>query len=203
MPNYVNKPGGVIVHMKDGSSEGLSYGDPIPDGIADYVDVSSFSDDVPRRIDADEQQVRDAKQRAALADSGQPNSSSSPVPSNYPDLDEDTVVQIVRNLEGYPGSQAAILLHEKLYGEGRQRIFDAASDAGRVQAALELAQLAPATEAAAEEPKDAPSDDVDPAKALAPSEDDKTAESESGDGDKTGEDPAPRRSGGRRTPPTS
>lgn len=134
---YVNKPGGVIVHFKDGTSHNLSYGDPVPaDEVADYVDVKTFADGQKRKPDAVELQVMESHRRAALAENGQVNSSSSPVPSNYSDLDEDGAAQLVANLEPYPDLQAAVIKHELAFGGNRQKVIDAASDYAKETAGL-------------------------------------------------------------------
>lgn len=134
---YVNKPGGVIVHYKDGTSHNLTYGDPVDQSlVADYVDVRTFADNQKRKPDADELAVADAHRRAALAENGQVNSSSSPVPSNYSDLDEDAASQLVSNLASYPEAQAAVVKHELAFGGGRQKVIDAAGEYAKTAAGL-------------------------------------------------------------------
>lgn len=138
---YVNKPGGVVVHFKDGTSHNLQYGDPVPaDEVADYVDISTFADGQKRKPDASELQVMESHRRAALAENGQVNSSSSPVPSNYSDLDEDGATQLVANLEPYPDLQAAVIKHEVAFGGNRQKVIDAATDYARDTAGLLIKQ---------------------------------------------------------------
>src|SRR4051812_23059555 len=106
---YVNVPGSVIVHLKDGTSKHLHYGDRWPENVADYVDPKQFADTTPRRPETmNEELARDAHRRAAQAENGQVNSSSSPVPGNYAELDEDAAAQLVANLVAYPGSQALV-----------------------------------------------------------------------------------------------
>lgn len=125
---YVNAPGGVIVHLNDGTSKSLEYGDEVPENLADYVDASAWSDGTKRKPDIIEQQNAEASRRAALAENGQVNSSSSPVPSNYSELDEDAAAQLVANLARYPEQQAAVIQHEQLFGGNRQKVLDAAGD---------------------------------------------------------------------------
>jgi hypothetical protein len=127
---YVNKPGGVVVHLEDGSAQTVGYGDPVPDNLASYVDPSGFSDSQKRKPDITEQQNLEASQRAAL-EGEQVNSSSSPVPGNYSDLDEDSAAQLVQNLASRPEQQVAILRHEQLFGGNRQKVIDAAGDYAR------------------------------------------------------------------------
>jgi hypothetical protein len=127
---YVNKPGGVIVQTKAGGSVPLAYGAVVPvDQLKDHVDPSTFSDSKPRLAAAD--LVADAHRRAALAENGQVNSSSSPVPGNYNDLDEDTAARLVQNLAAYPEGQLAILKHEVAFKGGRQKVIDAAGEFAR------------------------------------------------------------------------
>lgn len=138
---YVNKPGGVIVHMKDGTSKSLTYGDPIPDGdepseqVADYVNIKTFADKTKRKPDAEEIQIQEAHRRAALSENGQVNSSSSPVPGNYSELDEDAASQLVSNLAAYPEQQASVVQHE-LLNENRQKVIDAAGDYAKAAAGV-------------------------------------------------------------------
>lgn len=135
MPNYVNKPGGVIVHLKDGTSANLAYGDKVPeDNIADHVDIKTFSDGKARKPEVDP--AVEANRRAALAENGQVNSSSSPVPGNYSELDEDAAAQLVTNLAAYPEQQATVLQHEIAFGGNRQKVVDAASDYAKEAAGL-------------------------------------------------------------------
>lgn len=150
---YVNKPGGVVVHLQDGRSKGLAYGDPVPgfgapgeDTLADYQDPTKFADPTPRRVGDDDAMLRAAHERAAFAENGQVHAGSSPIPSNYANLDEDAAAQFVRNLERYPEAQAKVLIHERLYAGGRQKVQDAATDGARISAEVQLAELAtPAT----------------------------------------------------------
>jgi hypothetical protein len=125
---YVNKPGGVIAHQTDGTSVNLKYGDRVPvDDLADYVDPKTFADGKQRvAVDAAE---ADAHRRAAIeAEAGQVNSSSSPVPSNYSELDEDAAAQFVEQLAAYPGQQSEVVRHEILFGGNRQKVIDAAGE---------------------------------------------------------------------------
>lgn len=124
---YVNKPGGVIVQLKAGGSRALAYGAVVPqDEIKDHVDVKSFSDSKARGAAPD--LVAEAHRRAALAENGQVNSSSSPVPGNYNEIDEDTAARLVQNLAAYPEQQLAVLKHELAFKGGRQKVIDAAGE---------------------------------------------------------------------------
>jgi hypothetical protein len=135
---YVNKPGGVIVHLQGGGSKRLGYGEPVPENVAEYVDPSTFADGQRRVASFEQQQAAEAQRRAALAENGQVNSSSSPVPSNYSDLDEDTAARLMSNLSRYPEAQAKLLQHEMVFGGGRQKVVDAASDYAKLSAGLQL-----------------------------------------------------------------
>lgn len=136
---YVNKPGSVIVQMKDGTSRQLLYGDPVPvDEVADHQNPKDWADTQKRKPDADELAIQDAHRRAALSEGGQVNSSSSPVPSNYTDLDEEAASQLVANLGPYPELQAAVIKHELAFGGNRQKVIDAAGDYAKEAAGLLL-----------------------------------------------------------------
>lgn len=137
---YVNKPGGVIAKLKDGTAESFKYGDPVSaDQFADHVDVKSFADG-RQRVAVDSQEL-DAHRRAALTENGQVNSSSSPVPGNYAELDEDGAAQLMSNLARFPEMQAAILKHEILFGGNRQKVMDAAGDSAKIAVGMQLAAI--------------------------------------------------------------
>lgn len=142
---YVNKPGSVIVNLKDGTSKHLLYGAEVPvDQLVDGTDVSSFADGT-RRLDAvlPDQLEAEAHRRAAFAEDGQVNSSSSAVPGNYRELDEDGAAILVGNLQPYPEAQAQVVLHEMLYEGGRQKVLDAASDYAKMSAKAQIEAVAP------------------------------------------------------------
>jgi hypothetical protein len=144
MPNYVNKPGGVIVHLPDGTSEVKNYGDPIePGDVAHYVDINAFSDSTPRVSSTDQalDRARDAARTAGLADGREVNSSASPVPSNYGDLDEDGAGLVVANLARFPEQQAAVIKHEILFGGNRRKVVDAAGEYAVLSANAQIAAL--------------------------------------------------------------
>lgn len=137
---YINRPGGVIAPLKDGTREHLTYGQPVPDNVdTSLFNVSDFADAQQRGWAATQEQ--EAHRRAALAEGGQVNSSSSPVPGNYADLDEDGAAQFVANLSRYPAEQAAVVKHEILFGGGRQKVLDAASAGARQDAELQIGAL--------------------------------------------------------------
>ncbi len=137
---YVNMPGGVIAKLADGTSESFKYGDPVSASMfAEHVNVTTFADGRPRV--AVESQELDAHRRVALAENGQINSSSSPVPGNYSDLDEDGAAQLMRNLARFPEQQVAILKHEILFGGNRQKVMDAAGASAQVAVAMQLAAI--------------------------------------------------------------
>ena len=138
--SYVNKPGGVIAHLDDGRSVALAYGEAVPDNLASYVDAGEFSDSKQRLAsDPAIEQVRESHARTALAEGGQVNSGSSPVPANYNELDEDTKVRLVADLARYPELQAKILIHESLFGGDSERVFDAAGEGAQISSKLQLA----------------------------------------------------------------
>lgn len=148
MPNtlYVNKPGGVIAKLKDGTAESFKYGDPVSDDqFADHVDVRSFADG--RQRVAVESAELEAHRRAALTENGQVNSSSSPVPGNYAELDEDGAAQLMSNLARFPEMQAALLQHEILFGGNRQKVLDASAKSAQVSVAMRLGAIPEAAKA--------------------------------------------------------
>lgn len=130
----IKHPGGVILHLKDGSSEHFEYGRRVnPDDLADYqkANLHHFADDKDRSAYVQTPQVeQDAHRHAALADAGQPNSTSDPVPGNYGELSEEEASQLVLSCQSEPAVQARILLHERLHGGSRQMVIDAGSDEG-------------------------------------------------------------------------
>lgn len=127
---YVNRPGGVLAKFKDGEVKQLKYGDPVDvDRLADHVDPRRFADTTQRVASASPE--LDAHRRAALAENGQVNSSSSTIPGNYLELDEDTAAQLVSNLGNRPEEQAALVKHEILFGGNRRKVIDAAGDYAR------------------------------------------------------------------------
>lgn len=137
---YVNKPGGIIATLKDGTADSFQYGDRVSqDMFADHIDISTFSDG--RQRVAVESQELEAHRRAALTENGQINSSSSPVPGNYSELDEDGAAQLMSNLARFPEMQVAILKHEVLFGGNRQKVLDAAGDSAKVGLSMQLGAL--------------------------------------------------------------
>lgn len=143
---YVNKPGGVIVHMADGSQETLGYGAPVyVDQLADHQKpfVSGFADSTRKSTSPAEEEVRarlkDAHTNAMLSNLGQPNSSADVVPGDYGQLDEDGAIALMRALEAYPAAQAQVVLHERV-NYNRERVLDAATAQAREIADQLLAQ---------------------------------------------------------------
>lgn len=144
---YVNEPGGIVVHTKDGAGKTLAYGAPVDvddlsEATARYID--RHTDTTFRGVDSDPNLEAAAHARAALADNGQVHQGSSPVPANYSELDEDTKVRLVSNLARYPESQAQLLIHERLFGGDSQKVQDAATDYARISAEMQIAQSASA-----------------------------------------------------------
>lgn len=135
----VKLPGGVIAHLEGGSSVTLRYGDSIPDNLASYVDPNTFSDTAPRTNPRS--QELEAHRRAALTENGQLNSSSSVVPGNYSDLDEDAASRLMSNLAIRPAAQVALAKYEILFGGNRQKVLDACSDSALIEANMEIEDL--------------------------------------------------------------
>lgn len=133
----VNHPGGVILHLKDGSAEYFGYGARVDeDQLAEYQreNLGDFTDDKDRTAYTQESVEHRAHVQAALTDAGQPNSTSDAVPGNYGELSEDEAAQLVLALQADPQSQARILLHERVHHGGRQLVIDAGSSAARQEA---------------------------------------------------------------------
>lgn len=142
---YVNKPGGVIVNLKDGSSAHLAYGKQVPVGdLASYENAAGWSDETPRIAQLSAELEQEAHRRAALAEGGQVNSGSSSVPGNYNELDEDGAAVLVAGLARYPEQQASVIEHEILFGGGRVKVLDAATEFAKGAAYARLAQRVPA-----------------------------------------------------------
>lgn len=136
---YVNKPGGVIASLEDGTSIHLQYGDEVPDNLAEHISAEGWSDDEKRnQSEGTLAQVRESHARAAEAEAGQVNSASSPVPGNYNELDEEAKVNFVSTLDRYPELQAKVLIHEQLFGGDSREVFDAASEAAQISAKTQL-----------------------------------------------------------------
>lgn len=138
---YVKLPGSAIAHRKDGTGIHLLYGQKVPlEELSDasLANLHRFADTTFRGVDSDPNLEAAAHARTALANAGQVNSGSSPVPGNYAELDEDTAARLVANMELYPQSQAQVLIHEKLFHGGRQKVIDAASYAAQVSCDLQI-----------------------------------------------------------------
>lgn len=142
---YVNKPGGLIIHLLDGTAEYRAYGHPIhPDECAEHQRefLDGFTDDEPNAETPDQQSeaVRVANANAARADSGQVNSTSSPIPGNYHDLSEEDVLALFRAAEQFPGIQAALYIHEKA-NLGRKKVLDGVRPEAKEAAEAQLKQV--------------------------------------------------------------
>jgi hypothetical protein len=136
--HIVNRPGGVILHHKDGSAEYYAYGARVPfDELAEHQkkNLGHFTDQEDRSVYLpSEQVVKEAHIRAAFADSGQVNSTSDPVPSNYNELGEEDAAQLVIAMQNEPGVQARLLLHERVHGGSRRMVIDAGSPEAKQEA---------------------------------------------------------------------
>lgn len=164
---YENRPGGTIVQLRGGGSEHARYGqeytgqfDPANLSEATREGLSAHTDGTPRHSAEDAQLAlaRDAHRRTALqAEAGQPNSSQSPVPGNYGELDEDAAALLVMNLVRYPEQQASVVMHEILYGGNRRKVIDAGGEYAHIAAQARIAGLL-----ASQEPKTGQKPDVPP-----------------------------------------
>ena len=135
---FVNKFGGVIVHLKDGSSKHLLYGDQVPvDELAEHVEPDTFADSKTRHGHASDDPVRAAHNRAAH-DHVSPGSSASPVPGNYEQLSEDEAALFVQTLSNDSKSQAAVLVHERLNAGARQAVIDASTSVAQAIADAQI-----------------------------------------------------------------
>ena len=148
---YENRPGGTIVHFEGGGGEHVPYGTAYtgkyaPEKLSSTVrsGLESHADSTPRHSQEDAQLAlaRDAHRRAAVeGENGQVNSSQSPVPGNYNELDEDGAALLVMNLARYPEQQASVVMHEILYGGNRRKVIDAAGEYAHVAAQSRIAAL--------------------------------------------------------------
>jgi len=142
---YINQPGGVILHLTDGTTEHFQYGQEVDqERLADYQreNLSQFADDQERTAYAPQSQTERAHAQAALVDQTQPNSTSDPVPGNYNELSEEDATALMMVSRDNPEIQARLVLHEKVFGGSRQKVVDAASSfaksrADQLQQALE------------------------------------------------------------------
>lgn len=136
--HIINKPGGVILHHKDGTSESYAYGDRVPtEELADYqlANIHLFTDGTDRTEYQERPQVEtNAHREAVFADGAQINSTSDPVPGNYSELSETDAAQLVLSLSSEPAIQGRILLHERVHGGGRRQVMDAGTNEGRAVA---------------------------------------------------------------------
>lgn len=127
--NIVKHPGGVILHLQDGSAEYFGYGTEVDeDRLADYQKdtLGNYTDDKDRSGYRRDQETA-AHKNAAFADSGQINSTSDPVPGNYGELSEEDAAQLLLAMQGDPQIQARLLLHERVACGSRQMVIDAGS----------------------------------------------------------------------------
>jgi hypothetical protein len=125
---YVSHPGGLILHMEDGSQGTFDYGAPVEvDLLAEYQRSTPYLVDTERSENPVADLERQAHREAAFADLGQVNSTGQTVPANFDDLDEDTAMALVRVLSAYPEQQAAFYVHEKL-NQGREKVLASVSD---------------------------------------------------------------------------
>lgn len=138
--HVVKHPGGVILHLKGGSSEHFAYGREVePDALTDHQRerLHLFTDDKDRSAYTVEQETnRQANRNAIFADGGQPNSTSDPVPGNYDSLTEDEAAQLMLALSNEPHVQARLVLHERVHCGSRQSVVDAATDEAKQTAEL-------------------------------------------------------------------
>lgn len=144
---YVKKPGGVIVHLKDGASEFKPYGAKIDvDLLADHQHqyLDRVADENRRTVSPEEsdlqQRIQEAHNASVTAHGGQVYSSADVVPGDYGKLDEDGAIALMRSLESYPQAQAQVLLHERI-NFGREAVIDSASDGARAEANFLLEQV--------------------------------------------------------------
>lgn len=143
---YINKPGGAILHLKDGSQETFAYGAPVdPDNLADYqkATIASVTDgsrksESPAEVEINAR-LKDAHNASVAAHGGQVNSSANVVPGDYGQLDLDGAIGLVRALEAYPEAQAQVVLHE-MVNYGRDKVVDAATSQARTIAGQLLEQ---------------------------------------------------------------
>lgn len=166
---YQNRPGGTIAKIKDGTTHHFKYGETVdPSKLDESVDYSSWTDTKQRVSQADIQleQAREAARSAASTVTDNVNSSASPVPGNYGDLDEDGAAVLVGNLARFPEQQAALVQHEILFGGNRQKVVDAAGEYAILSANSRIAGLLASQKASdvgatAEEPGVASTGDPD------------------------------------------
>lgn len=148
---YITTGGCVALHHKDGTTQLYRYGDPVDKSLlADsaLANIDRHTGDNPGikrevsladQINANSGYDTRSQLRAAMADHGQPGSTSSPIPSNYDDLTEDETIRFLKTLDQHPGLQAVVVEYE-LRGENRSVITDAVSDNVRELASIRADQ---------------------------------------------------------------
>lgn len=160
---YLDRPGGVLLHLTDGTVKHYQYGDVVnPDDLSDaqQSNLDRFVSDTTPKAEADVRSeiAQRAQEKAALAEAGQVGSSSSPVPGNYSELDEAGAARFIQTLSKFPAEQAAVVVYETLHAN-RREVVDAASSQARSIANDQIDAL---SSPAIETPDGAPAPGVDP-----------------------------------------
>jgi hypothetical protein len=130
---YINVPGGAILNMADGESVVHAYGqevdvEAVTDGQREHLPAITTT----RRPTGEVPGPQEAQLAAALADAGQINSTSSPIPGNYGELTEDQAVRFIQSVDD-ASSQSVIIAFE-IGNLNRQKVIDAAPRAAREEA---------------------------------------------------------------------
>lgn len=138
MPDtYITRQGSVSLQHKDGTSPLYRYGDPVDfnlltDAQLEHIDALTGDDPAVKNEKSLAEQVQasqtfdnPAEFRAIMAEMGQPNSTSSPVPANYDELDAEERARFIEVLSSHPTSQAVVIAHEIQHGNDKG-VLDAA-----------------------------------------------------------------------------
>lgn len=135
---YVKFPGGVILQHKDGGAESYEYGQLVDrsllsEGQLLHVDRFVTTDESIARPGGPANLDQSANLRAAIADSGQVQGTSSPIPGNYDQLSESEATRFIMTLENHPSQQAVVLAYEKAHAN-RRSVVDACTEAAQIDA---------------------------------------------------------------------
>lgn len=127
---YIRYPGGVSLHLSDGSVEIYAYGRPVfLDDLADYQQetVAEHLSDTPTKP------VHELEARETLAENV-PEDEFDAVPDDYNKLSESEALGVIRSYNRSPKKQGQVLAYEKLH-QNRQTVLDGATPSGEKAAA--------------------------------------------------------------------
>lgn len=124
---YINRVGGSILELVDGSREHYLYGRE--------VDLSELSENQRATIHlhADTTPKSHAPEAEQVTQTANEHPAFETVPADFNDLDEDAATGVVRSFEGDTIRQTSIIAYEMLH-KGRERVLAQAPDDVRIRA---------------------------------------------------------------------